>query len=76
MLHRFINIAIAPIVLAIKLTLPVASDDSENEEDIDGKHKEEQSPRDWERWLLITQGFIAPQFMSAIVWHQLSVDQL
>ena len=74
MLHRFINIAIAPIVLAIKFTLPVASEDSEDEENIDGTPKKEQSPRDWERWLLIAQGFIAPQFMSAIVWHQSSAD--
>ena len=49
MLHRFINIAIAPIVLAIKLTLLVASDDSEDEEDTDGKHKKETLPRVWER---------------------------
>ena len=74
MFHRFTNITIALIVLFIKLTLPVADENSEHEEDIDAKHKNEQSPGDWERWLLITQGFIAPQFMSAIIWHQLSAD--
>jgi sodium/potassium/calcium exchanger 6 len=74
MLHRFTNITIALSVLAFKLTLPVADVHSEDEGKINGKPDQQQSPGDWERWLIITQGFIAPQFMSAIIWHQLSAD--
>lgn len=72
--YGFTNTMIAPVILVVKLTLPVVDDDSEHEENMDENHNDQQSPGDWERWLLIIQGFIAPQFMSAIVWHQLSSD--
>ncbi|CAF9942141.1 MAG: hypothetical protein ALECFALPRED_009544 [Alectoria fallacina] len=71
--YGFTKVIIALITLVVKLTIPVVDDDSEHE-DMDGKHKEQQSSGDWERWLLMIQGLIAPQFLSAIIWHQLSVD--
>ena len=73
--HRFISIIIAPINLLVGLTLPVSDQDKEDEKDTDGRFEERQrTPQNWDRWLLITQSFIAPQFILAIVWHQISSD--
>ena len=74
MFYRFANVTIALIILVVKLTLPVVDEDPEDEEDTVGRLEEGKSPGDWERWLLIIQAFIAPQFISAIVCHQLSAD--
>ena len=73
--HRFISIIIAPTNLLVRLTLPVSDQDKEDEKDADGRFEERQrTPQNWDRWLLITQSFIAPQFILAIVWHQISSD--
>ena len=73
-IHRIIGIPIAMISLIVKLTVPVADESSKDDQGTDGDHNISQTPEHWDRWLLILQGFIAPQFMSAIIWYQLSED--
>ncbi len=74
-LHRFINIATAPSVLVIKVTLPVVDDDSDEDLDVKGQGpKNEQSSEGWDRWLLLLQAICGPQFMLAIIAHQASIE--
>ncbi|KIV81265.1 hypothetical protein PV11_03462 [Exophiala sideris] len=71
-LHVFIIIMIVPISLLLKLTIPVAGVDQEAE-NTDGENGRVEQ-KAWQRWLLIIQIFLSPQFVIATVALLLSLQ--
>lgn len=68
-LHIALNLATALSTLVLMLTLPVVSPNSEAD---DQRCKDRGDHGDWNRWLLVVQAFFAPQFILALIAHQLA----
>ena len=63
--HKLASVVTAPVILVVKLTLPVVDDDGD---------KSDPTGQAWHRWLLLLQGFCAPQFMLAVLWYNTILD--
>lgn len=61
--HAFVNLSTTVPFFLMKITIPAA--EFERKDD-DGN--ESSKDRRWDRWLLIWQSFIAPQFVWALLW--------
>ena len=67
LMNRLIYITIAPNVPVVTLTLPIADQDEDIENDIDRKPPKRRHSQQRDQWSLIAQEIIAPQFTSAMI---------
>lgn len=63
--HWLFNILTAPTVFLLTITVPVVDREDHQNVPHESGHI---SSKTWDRWLMILQGFVTPQFVFAVVW--------